>query len=103
MLLLDFIKRFCVGLRPKPTASETALLYSDKVDFISAKKVDFKENSCSVFSCHVIMLVQTNQFCVEQLREDYIYQTPGSVLGTFDMVMSVKKYFLVGMIDLIQN
>jgi len=103
MLLLDFIIIFCEGLRPKPPASGIALLYSDKVDFISAKKVDFKENSSSDFSSHVIMFVQTNQFCVEQPREDYIYQTPGSVLGTFDVVISEKKDFLVGMIYLIQN
>jgi len=38
MLLLDFIIIFCEGLRPKPPASGIALLYSDKVDFISAKK-----------------------------------------------------------------
>ncbi|XP_052842970.1 uncharacterized protein LOC128256561 isoform X3 [Drosophila gunungcola] len=98
----NLVKPICIGLNPKTPRTLTALFVANRNNQIGVRKVNLSRIDSSICSRVIRVPVESSEFCVEK-PSDFIYDKPGSVLGSFQNVKGVDRYLLVGQISLVRN
>ncbi|KAI8036236.1 hypothetical protein M5D96_010829, partial [Drosophila gunungcola] len=89
------VKPICIVLNPKTPRTLTALVDVVTEDFMGVRYVNLNPIDHSACSQKIEEPVEPSQFCVEK-PSDFVYESPGSILGSFHNVSGTDKYLLFG-------
>ncbi|XP_041563221.1 polyserase-2 [Drosophila elegans] len=91
----DLVKPICIVLNSKTPRAVTALVDVVTEDFMGVRYVNLNPIDHSACSQKIEDPVEPSQFCVEQ-PSDFVYESPGSTLGSFQNVSGTDRYLLFG-------